>query len=255
MTNRQKNPIRVEDLRRQIARLERSRPWGGDTPIRSGCGPLDRLLPGGAFRRGTLTEWLSAGEGCGATTLALSAALQACRPAGGRLEQSTFEGSGGALVVLDRSREFCPPAAIRLGIAIEDLIVVQTGSQADHGWALDQALRCPGVAAVLAWPERLDGRTFRRLQLAVEEGGGLGLLIRPPAARHEPSWADVRLLVEPLPAEPSRGQKRRLRVHLLRCRGQTSGRNVDLEIDDETHPVHPAARLADPTAYADAAGA
>ena len=238
MKNRQQRPIRVEALRRQIARLERPRPQGDATPVSSGCGPLDRLLSAGGFRPGTLVEWLAAGEGSGAATLALAAARRACD-------------EGGALVVLDQRREFHPPAAVRLDIEPESLIVVQPGSEADHRWALDQSLRCPGVAAVLAWPEKLDGRTFRRLQLAAEEGGGLGLLIRPLAARHEPSWADVRLLVEPLLSR----KRRRLRVHLLRCHGAASGRNIELVIDDETHTVHPAARLADPAAYADAAGA
>jgi len=237
-----KDPIQVESLRREIARLERSRLRGGDRPISSGCVPLDRLLPEGGFRRAALAEWLSAGEGSGATTLALGAARQACR-------------DGGALVVLDRRREFYPPAAVRLGVEPEELIVVQAGSPPDEHWALDQVLRCRGVAAVLAWPERLDGRTFRRLQLAAEEGGGLGLLIRPLVARGEPSWADVRLLVEPLPVEPLLSRKRRLRIHLLRCRGGTAGRSIDLEIDDETCSVHLAARLAHPAAYADAAGA
>jgi len=271
-----KDPIQVETLRQEIARLERSRFRGGDRPISSGCVPLDRLLPEGGFRRAALAEWLSAGQGSGATTLALAAARQACR-------------DGGALVVLDRRREFYPPAAVRLGVEPEELIVVQAGSQADEHWALDQALRCRGVAAVLAWPERLDGRTFRRLQLAAEEGGGLGLLIRPLVARGEPSWADVRLLVEPLPAASGAtagssssaaitvgqaghrpkvgrgtrqnhiarppGRKRRLRIHLLRCRGGAAGRSIDLEIDDETCSVHLAARLAHPAAYADAAGA
>jgi len=47
--------------------------------------------------------------------------------------------------------------------------------------------------------QRLSWLEARRLQLAAEQGGGLGLLIRPEAVRHQPSWADVRLLVEPLP--------------------------------------------------------
>ena len=36
-------------------------------------------------------------------------------------------------------------------------------------------LRCGGVAAVWASLESVDDRTFRRLQLAAEEGGALGL--------------------------------------------------------------------------------
>jgi hypothetical protein len=239
--NQPKLPVALETLRRQIARLEGARHRGGAGPISSGCGPLDRLLPAGGFRRGTLTEWLAAGEGTGAVALALGAAAAAC-------------GDGGMLVVLDRRREFYPPAAVGLGIAPQRLIVVHAATAADDAWALDQALRCPGVAAVLAWPEKLDGRTFRRLQLAAEEGNGLGLLIRPESARREPSWAEVRLGVEPLtstssaesPSNSPAGCRRRLRIHLLRCRGGTGGRSVDVEIDDETRTVHLVAELADP---------
>ena len=242
MQDRQYNVSRVEALRRQIAQLDDCRRWEGAKPISSGCGPLDDILPEGGIRRGTLVEWLAKGEGSGAGTLAWLAGREASRP-------------GGAIVVLDARRDFCPPAAVRLGVEPENLIVVRAATAADTFWALDQALRCPAVAAVLAWPEaqngKLDGRTLRRWQLAAEESGTLGLLIRPAAVRHQPSWADVRLLVEPLPGvghvsnvpDPKR---RRLRIHLLRCRGTADGRNVDVELDDETLSVHLVAQLADP---------
>ena len=142
-------------------------------------------------------RWLSAAAG------ALRAAVGACRAAGA---------CRGAVVVLDRSGEFYPLAAVAQGIEPARLIVVHPGNKADHAWALDQALRCPAVAAVVAWPEsldgKLDGRTFRRLQLAVEQGGGLGLLIRPESVHAQPSWADVRLLVEPLPSTSPYGRRR-----------------------------------------------
>ena len=219
----------VETLRRRIARLEGRRPAGDRTSISSGVEPLDRLLPEGGFRRGTLIEWLGPGEGDAAAVPALIVARKACT-------------DGGGLVVVDRSGEFYPPAAVRLGIDPRNLIVVRTGGDADNAWALDQALRCRAVAAVLAWPEKLDGRTFRRLQLAAEESGTLGLLIRDESVRHEPSWADVRLLVEALPL--ARAGMRRLRIHLLRCRGMTSGRSVDVDIDDETRTMHLVPQLA-----------
>jgi hypothetical protein len=184
------------------------------------------LLPEGGFRRGTLVEWLSAGEGTGACTLALLAAREVCQ-------------NGGVLVVVDRRRDFCPPAAIRFGIEPEQLVVVRAESAADNDWAMDQVLRSPAVAAVLAWPERIDGRTFRRWQLAVEQGGGLGLLLRPAASRGDPSWADVRLLVEPRLSV--RSHQRLLRMICLRCRGGTDGHTVNVELDDETYRVHPVA--------------
>ena len=188
MEERADRTICLEELRQRIARLEAARRCGGSTTVTSGSTALDGILPEGGLRRGTLVEWLSAGEGTGAWTLALLAARETCR-------------HGGSLAVLDRRGDFYPPAAVRLGIEPEQLLVVHAESAADHDWAMDQVLRSPAVAAVLAWPERLDGHTFRRWQLAVEQGGGLGLLLRPAAARADPSWADVRLLVEPLSAD------------------------------------------------------
>jgi len=228
----------IETLRRQIAQCETSERGDLRLHVSSGCGPLDRLLPDEGFRRGTLVEWLADGPGSGVDTLAMATARAACC-------------DGGALVVLDRRREFYPPAAARLGIDPQSLIVVRATGDKDNDWALDQALRCPAVAAVLDWPEKLDGRAFRRLQLAAEVSGTLGLLIRDASVRHEPSWADVRLLIEPLPtpSEPEHGDMRRLRIHLLRCRGTTGGRSVDVDIDDETRTMHLVPQLAAATAH------
>ena len=249
MEGERESTICLEKLRRQIARLESGgRRRGGET-VSSGCAALDGLLPEGGFGRGTLVEWLSA-EGGGACTLALLAAEHACR-------------GGGMLAVFDHRREFCPPAAVRLGIEPEQLLVIHADAAADNHWAIDQALRSQAVAAVLAWPGRLDDRTFRRWQLAAEEGGCLAMLLRPETARGEPSWADVRLWVEPLPVtsgwgasctvapgwqynchpniDPNvtlRSRKRLLRIVLLRCRGGNAERGVDVELDDETYRLH-----------------
>ena len=242
MKNQRENTGQVEALRQQIAQFEGVHAEGRRAVVSSGCEPLDRLMGGRGFRRGTLVEWLAVGEGSGAGTLALAAAGAACR-------------DGGVLVVLDQRREFYPPAAVYTAVEPQNLIVVRATGQADNDWALDQVLRSPAVAAVLAWPEKLDGRTFRRLQLAAEESGGLGLLVRPASVRDEPSWADVRLLVEPLPlpAEVESAHMRRLRIHLLRFRGTTNGRSagvdsLDVDIDDETHTMHLVTRLAVATA-------
>jgi protein ImuA len=273
--NLQEGTVRLEKLRRQIARLETgSKRRGDDPPVPSGPAALDDLLPERGFCRGTLIEWLSAGEGAGAGTLALLAAKHACRD--GRIlavfdfraaSKGTVPSSSARKLGQSPRREFFPSAAVRLGIEPERLLVIRADATADNHWAIDQALRSPAVAAVLAWPDRIDDRTFRRWQLSAEEGGCVAMLLRPETAKSEPSWADVRLLVEPLPvgwaerSEPHQESvapksqyyhrnisrsatgvasynRRLLRITLLRCRGKNAGHSIDVELDDETYRVH-----------------
>ncbi len=256
--------------------------------VSSGCPAFDRLLADGGFCRGTLVEWLAAGSGSGAATLALAIAARACR-------------EGGTLVVIDRPRMFYPPAAGGFGIDPEWIVVVRPQSECDEAWALDQVLRSSGVGSVLAWPRKLTERRFRQMQLAAEVGGSLGMLVRPERARDEPSWAELRLWVmsqgsgvggqgsgivghavhagrsvglsprvqEGTWAEahatlrqsgaPSAG--RRLLVELLRSRGGFAGGKMELELDErtgvlhESHAEHLAPRLAAPAARSRSTGA
>lgn len=208
--------------------------------------PLERLLPGGSFGRGTLVEWLATGVGSGAWGLALRGARQAC------LE-------GRSLVVIDASGEFHPPATAGMGIDPASLILMRPSSERDLLWAWDQSLRCPAIGAVVGRFEWLDSRSFRRLQLSAEMGGALGMLVRPAAMRGDPSWAEARFLVEPRPSvagvHGAGRSARRLRVELLRARGTSGAGMAELEIDDETGAVRMVSELADPAALRRPAGA
>jgi protein ImuA len=234
------SPKTILALQERIHRLEKARRPCNDRPFSSGSPLLDRLLPEAGFPRGSLVEWLAGEDGGGAATMAMLAAREATR-------------QGGVLVVMDRLRQFYPPAAAALGIDLDKTVVIRTRCIQDEMWVLDQALRCRGVAAVHAAVNQLDWRWFRRLQLAVEQGGGLGLLVRPACVRGQPSWSQVQLLVHP---RPSPGP-RRLRVEVTRCRGSSARGLVELVIEDvtgtvrrhETHPLHLAAQLAHPTPH------
>jgi hypothetical protein len=112
---------------------------------------------------------------------------------------------------------------------LEQLILVRPTSTEDHAWAMDQVLRTRGVAAVWALVEEQDDHTLRRWQLAAETSGALGLLVRPARVRDEPSWAELRLLVEPITGARL-GRGRRVRVTLARSRAGPAGRAVEVEI-------------------------
>jgi hypothetical protein len=193
--------------------------------VPSGFAAVDALLPAGGLRRGSLVEWLAGGEtaagdvagGAGAVSLALAVA---CRLAAA--EPRT-------IVVVDRAGWFHPPAVMPWLGDSRQLVVARPSHDDDEIWAIDQALRCSGVAAVVAWPrsvvrqqgDKIQARrslppagrhgaarlrptaqwttAMRRWQLAARTSGAVGLLVRPAAAAGEPSWAEARLAVSPVP--------------------------------------------------------
>jgi protein ImuA len=105
-------------------------------------------------------------------------------------------------------------------------------------WAMGQALRCPGVAVVLADASKMDLNTSRRLQLAAEAGnrgegmGPLALLARPYKELETPSWAATRWVVrsqrsarDKAGGDELKGEEpgHRWRLELKTCRGQLGG--------------------------------
>ncbi len=99
-------------------------------------------------------------------------------------------------------------------------VFVDPGSDAERLWAIDQALRCPGVACVIADGRGIDMAGSRRLQLAARAGGTLGLLARPPDEVRTLSAARTRWRVGPEPNPDARWYPEpRWTVELLRCKG------------------------------------
>jgi hypothetical protein len=113
------------------------------------------------------------------------------------------------IVLVDIYGDFYPPAVRPYGISLDRLIVIRPRSEKDAFWAMDQSLRCPGVAVVIAPLRRLDRRLSRRLQLAAESSGCLGLVLRP-ADRRTKSFAAVQMLLEDIGGERLDGDDRGL---------------------------------------------
>jgi len=99
------------------------------------------------------------------------------------------------IVLIDTHGDFYPPAAEAFGISLDRLIVLRVRRAKDALWAAEQSLRSPAVGAVIAPLNDLDERDSRRLQLAAERSGCLGLILRP-AHRRAKSFAAVQMLVE-----------------------------------------------------------
>jgi hypothetical protein len=65
-------------------------------------------------------------------------------------------------------------------------------------WAIETALRSSATTAVIAACSNLSFATSRRLSIAAQKGGGLGLLVRNIAELSKPTMASSRWMLEPV---------------------------------------------------------
>ena len=155
-------------------------------------------------------------------------ALDARLPGGGWPTASLIE------VLLDATGlgeiQLFLPALAQQGIELGRLIIVRPVTATEALWAAEQALSSGVCAAVLLWLKGTDDRWLRRLKLAAEAGGALGVLFRPERHRFESSPAALRLLLTQGATEP--------RLELLKVQG---GRPGPVEPDSiESDSIGPA---------------
>jgi len=157
------NPV-LSDLRERIRRIE-----GGTTQRRPnlplGIQHIDRL-PGGGLARGALHEIAGGGNGAvDGAAAALFAAGIAART------------KGKVLWCVTR-RDLFAPAIEQAGLSHNRVIFVEAGDEKDLLACFEEGLRHPGLGAGVAEVAKLSMITSRRLKLAAEASGGIGIAIR-----------------------------------------------------------------------------
>jgi len=200
--------------------------------IPTGLDTLDAALPWGGLPRGAVSQILDGGPGVGTMSLALAVAGRAAR--GDDMAGPGWAGCGGVgaesarpIVVIDPAGDFYPPAVVKFGLDPQRLLLVRPKRAVDAVWAADQCLRCPAVAAVVARLERLGRVHSRRLQLAAEAGGGIGLVVTPLAGR-ERTFVAVAVALE---AEVAFGDKTKSKKQKAKMRDEgTEGRRDGGEV-------------------------
>src|SRR5688572_24336803 len=130
-----------------------------------------------------------------------------------------------AIVWSDPQRRLYPPAIAAAGIPLNRLLLLWPENEKDELWALTECLRCSGVGVALACPKRLSTIEARRLQLAAERGGGVGILLRPHSATTTPYAAATRWLVSAMGGERT---VQKWKVQLIHGHGGQVGQTVIL---------------------------
>ena len=221
--------LAIEALRERIATIEgRARRTNAVLPF--GLPALDSRLPGGGLSLGALHEIAGGGNG------ALDGAAAALFAAG-----IAARTKGKVLWCIVRSDLFAPALA-QAGLAADRVIYVEAGDDRTVLACMEEGLRHGGPSVVIAEIARLTMTASRRLQLAAEGGGTIGLALRRWRRQTEatdfgqPTAAMTRWRVSVLPSTPlpvpGVGRHRWL-VELIRARAGESA-DFELEACDDT---------------------
>lgn len=204
-------PALMAALRARVGRLERAGAAAalarGQAGVVQVSDAIDAHLPQGGLARAGLHEVLAAESGAAA---GFSAVIL------GR--------TGGPVLWIGPDPEAWPPGLVRYGLSPSELVLVRAPKPTDGLWAMEEVLRCRAVTGALLQVADLDLTAARRLQLAAEAGGGLGLLLRPDIKETGPSSALTRWRVDALPSangSPHSLGDPRWSLELLRGRGST----------------------------------
>ncbi|HLY90640.1 MAG TPA: ImuA family protein [Acetobacteraceae bacterium] len=230
----------LEDLRVRVARIEQGdRSQRGTIPF--GVPAIDRHLPGGGLALGSLHEVAGGGLGAvhGAAATLFAAGILA------RL-------SGSVLWCL-KDRDLFAPALAGAGLHPDRVIYAEGSDEKMVLACLEEGLRHPGLAGVIGEVSNLTMTASRRLHLAAETSGVLGLVVRrwrTAAAAvdfGQPTAAVTRWRVSALPSSPlpvpGVGRPRWM-VELIRAR---AGQSAEWELES----CNEQGRLALPAVLAD----
>jgi len=166
----------LDQLRRAVAKIDPALPLEQKGGLRPRVPVLDGMLQGGlAF--GALHEFAPASPFQLGAAFGFAFALAALAAADGRqvlcIETDFAALQGGAPY---------GPGLDQLGLSPDRLLILRVAHPRDALWACEEALKCPALAATLVeLPEdgaAADPVATRRLALAAQAGGGLGLLLR-----------------------------------------------------------------------------
>ncbi len=208
----------IAELRARIQALEAAGNGSGRIPAAPlGVPEIDGALPWGGLAGGALHEMVGAGAGAPVLWCLVGADLHA-------------------------------PGLVGFGLDPGRLIVVRARKEREVLWAMEEGLRSGPLAAVVGETGVLNLTASRRLQLAAETGGTIGIAVSLERAEEFHNAATTRWRITSAPgAEPPIGVglgPARWRVELLRCRGGEAGEWL-LEWDHEAHRFTVAAAALD----------
>lgn len=179
----------LAQLKKEILPLQGYKPVTRLQASAMGLGPLLYAFPGAQFPLGAIHEFICNDNESLSATGAFVTGLS-----------SSLVQNSGAVIWISAARKVFPPAIMNFGIDPSRIIFVDIRSQKDLLWSMEEALKCDGLAAVMAELPELDFTSSRRLQLAVEQSGVTGFIFRTRVRKLNTTASIARWRVEPVPS-------------------------------------------------------
>ena len=132
-----------------------------------GLGIIKKAFPNNQFPVGAVHEFIADSPEAATATGGFVAGILA-----------SLMRKGGATIWVSACRTIFPPALQSFGIAPDKIIFIDLHKEKEMLWAIEEALKCEGLAAVVGELPELSFTTSRRLQLAVEQSGVTGFILR-----------------------------------------------------------------------------
>lgn len=205
-------PMPLRDLAEKLAAIEiRSGTSAEQRVISTGWREVDAMLPPHGLLTGAIHEWHGLeSESRSRWTPPLSMLAHFAAQA-----KNTNASERPWLIWIGKRAWVYGHAAMRSLGATDRCLWIDPGDLAARMWAIDVALRCPGVI-VIADGSGVDSASSRRLQLAASTAGTICFLARPFCELKEISFAATRWTVH---TSPARGVCNRWTLKLVRCKG------------------------------------
>ena len=86
--------------------------------------------------------------------------------------------SGASAIWISSAKNIFPPALLHFGIPSHNIIFIHLQKEKEKLWAMEEALKCDALAAVIADIKEISFTDSRRFQLAVERSKVTGFLLR-----------------------------------------------------------------------------
>ena len=180
----------IAELQTEILRLEGFNTSNSGV-IDLGLGSIKYAFPNASFPLGAVHEFQSDRKENAAATSGFIAGLL-----------SPLLGNTGTAMWISSSRTLFPPALKSFGIQPDRFIFIDLQKEKDIQWAMEEALKCGALAAVVGEMPEISFIASRRLQLAVEKSQVTGFILRNNFRKLNTTACVSRWKITPLPSEP-----------------------------------------------------